>query len=178
MKVNKKEYRFYAYKLHMVKEQEIHLCSGQTIHSSFSGSKLIKKVIRKLGQTDRENFVVLMLNAKFKPIGTNLVSIGTLTRSIVQPREIIKAALNMPCKALILGHNHPSGDPSPSMEDKLITLMVMASAHLFDLEILDHINVDMDSDAYLSFADEKIIEDTKQKVSAVLNQFSTMESRV
>lgn len=172
--MNTKEYHFYAYKLHMVKEKEIHFLSDQTIHNSFSGSELIKNVIRRLGQTDRENFVVVMLNTKLKPIGTNLVSTGSLTRSIVQPREIVKAALNMPCKALILGHNHPSGDPSPSMEDRLITLMTMASAHLFDLDILDHIIVDMDSDDYLSFADEKIIEDTKRKVCSVLDQISRM----
>jgi DNA repair protein RadC len=172
MKVNTLEYHFYAYKLHMVKEREIHFLSDQTIQNSFSGSELIKKVIRQIGQTDRENFVVVMLNTKLKPIGTNLVSTGSLTQSIVQPREIVKAALNMPCKALILGHNHPSGDPSPSMEDRLITLMIMASAQLFDLDILDHIIVDMDSDAYLSFADEKIIEDTKRKVCSVLDQIS------
>lgn len=169
-----KEYQFYAYKLHMVKEQEIHFLSDQAIHNSFSGSQLIKNVIRQLGQTDRENFVVVMLNTKLKPIGTNLVSTGSLTRSIVQPREVVKAAINMPCRSLILGHNHPSGDPSPSMEDKIITRMIMASAHLFDLEILDHIIVDMDSDAYLSFADEKIIEHTKRKVCSVLDHISQM----
>ncbi len=76
----------------------------------------------------------------------------------------------MPCKALIIGHNHPSGDPSPSVEDKLITLMIMASALLFDVQVLDHINVDMDSDAYRSFADEKLIEDTKQKVMVKMDQ--------
>jgi hypothetical protein len=48
--------------------------------------------------------------------------------------------------------------------------MIMASAHLFDVQVLDHIIVDMDSDAYLSFADEKIIEDTKQKVQGVMDQ--------
>ena len=169
-----KEYHFYAYKLHMIKEQEIHFLSDQAIHNSFSGSQLIKNVIRQLGQTDRENFVVVMLNTKLKPIGTNLVSTGSLTRSIVQPREVVKAAINMPCRSLILGHNHPSGDPSPSMEDKIITRMIMASAHLFDLEILDHIIVDMDSDAYLSFADEKIIEHTKRKVCSVLDHISQM----
>ena len=164
--MNRKEYRFYAYKLHMVKEQEIFFLNRDPINNSASCSKLIKKVIRELGQTDLENFVVVMLNTKLKPIGTNLVYSGSLAQCTVQPREIIKAALNMPCKALILGHNHPSGDPSPSMEDKLITLMIMASAHLFDVQVLDHIIVDMDSDAYLSFADEKIIEDTKQNVTA------------
>ncbi|BBO83103.1 hypothetical protein DSCO28_36690 [Desulfosarcina ovata subsp. sediminis] len=173
-----KEYQFYAYKLHMVKEQEIHFLSDQAIHNSFSGSQLIKNVIRQLGQTDRENFVVVMLNTKLKPIGTNLVSTGSLTRSIVQPREVVKAAINMPCRSLILGHNHPSGDPSPSMEDKLITLMIMASAHLFDVDILDHIIVDMHSDAYLSFADEKIIEDTKRKVCSVLDQISKMQTKI
>ena len=58
------------------------------------------------------------------------------------------------------------------MEDKLINLMIVASAHLFDVQILDHLIVDMDSDAYRSFADEKIIEDTKQKVRGVMDQIS------
>ena len=168
--MNRKEYRFYAYKLHMVKEQEILFLNRDTITNSAFGARLIKKVIWELGQTDRENFVVVMLNSQLKPIGANLVSSGSLAQCTVQPREIIKAALNMPCKALMLGHNHPSGDPSPSVEDKLITLMIMASAHLFDVQVLDHIIVDMDSDAYLSFADEKIIEDTKQKVRGVMDQ--------
>lgn len=172
--MNRKEYRFYAYKLHMVKEQEILFLNRDSINNSASSSKLIKKVIKELGQTDRENFVVVMLNTRLKPIGANLVSTGSLTRCMVQPREIIKAALNMPCKALILGHNHPSGDPSPSVEDKVITLMIMASAQLFDVQILDHIIVDMDSDAYQSFADEKIIEDTKHKVHSVLDQISRL----
>ena len=56
------------------------------------------------------------------------------------------------------------------MEDKLITLMIMASAYLLDVQVLDHLIVDMDSDGYLSFADEKIIEDTKQEVMAIINQ--------
>ena len=77
---------------------------------------------------------------------------------------------------MILGHNPPSGDPSPPVEVKLITLMIMASAHLFDVQVLDHLIVDMDSDAYLSFADEKIIEDTKQEVMAIINQIpNTLE---
>ena len=172
--MNRKEYRFYAYKLHMVKEQEILFLNRESINNSASSSKLIKKVIGEIGQTDRENFVVVMLNTRLKPIGANLVSTGSLTRCMVQPREIIKAALNMPCKALILGHNHPSGDPSPSVEDKVITLMIMASAQLFDVQILDHIIVDMDSDAYQSFADEKIIEDTKHKVRGLMDQISRL----
>jgi DNA repair protein RadC len=76
----------------------------------------------------------------------------------------------MPCNDLILGHNCPSGDPSPSVEDILITLMIMASAHLFAVKIYWSFIVDMDSDAYQSLADEKIIEDTKQKVMAIINQ--------
>jgi hypothetical protein len=60
--MNRKEYRFYAYKLHMVKEKEILFLNRDPINNSASCSKLIKKVIRELGQTDRENFVVVMLN--------------------------------------------------------------------------------------------------------------------
>ena len=175
--MNKKEYRFYAYRLHMVKEQEIRFLNIDYVSNNAAGSMLIKKVIRELGQTDRENFVVVMLNTKLKPIGANLASIGSINGCMVYPREIIKAALNMPCKALILGHNHLSGDPSPSVEDKLITLMIMASAHLFDVQILDHIIVDMDSDAYQSLADEKVIDDTKNKVMAIIDQISNLVPR-
>jgi len=89
---------------------------------------------------------------------------------MVYAREIIKAALNMLGKALILFHNHPSGDLSPSVEDKLITFMIMASTHLWDVQALNHLIVGMDSDAYRSFADEKIIEDTKQKVMVIMDQ--------
>ena len=153
----------------MVKEQKILFLKRDSINNSASCSKLIKKVIREFGQTDRENFVVVMLNTKLKPIGANLASIGSINGCMVYPREI-KAVLNMPCKALILIHNQPSGNPSPSVEDKLITLMIMASAHLLDVQVLDHLIVDMDSDAYRSLADEKMIEDTKQKVMAIMDQ--------
>ena len=84
----------------MVKEQEILLLNRDPINNSASCSKLIKKVIRELGQTDRENFVVVMLNTKLKPIGANLASIGRINGCMVYPWEIIIAALNIPCKAL------------------------------------------------------------------------------
>ena len=109
--MNRKEYRFYAYRLYMVKEQEILFLKRDKITNSAFGARLIKKVIWELGQTDRENFVVVMLNTKLKPIAANLVSSGSLAQCTVQPREIIKAALNMPCNGLILGHNHPSAIP-------------------------------------------------------------------
>jgi predicted transposase YbfD/YdcC len=64
-----------------------------------------------LADTDREHFVILMLDQKNQVIGINTVSIGSLTASVVHPREVYKPAILSNCAALILGHNHPSGDP-------------------------------------------------------------------
>jgi DNA repair protein RadC len=66
---------------------------------------------------DREEFVVVLLDAKHRPIGINTVSIGSLTASIVHPREVFKPAIAGNSAALLLAHNHPSGDPTPSAED-------------------------------------------------------------
>ena len=147
-------YPLYAYRLHMVKEKEIRFLGKDRIENSSTGAKLIKAVIGAIGQTDRENFVVVMLNTKNIPVGANLVATGSLDRCMVQPREIIKAAISLPCRSLILGHNHPSGDPSPSPEDTQVTRRIMGAAEFFDIEVLDHIIVDMDSDRYHAYSDK------------------------
>ncbi len=138
------------------------------IENSSTGSKLIKAVIGAIGQTDRENFVVVMLNTKNIPVGANLVAIGSLDRCMVQPREIIKAAISLPCRSLILGHNHPSGDPSPSPEDTQVTRRIMSAAEFFDIEVLDHIIVDMDSDKYYAYSEEDIFKKMKREVKNLI----------
>lgn len=167
-----KAYEFYEYKLHMVKERQIRFLGGDQITDCVYGSKLIREVIRSIGQTDRENFVAVMLNTKLVPIGANLVGLGGLDRCTVQPRDVVKVAINLPCQSLILGHNHPSSNTDPSPEDKAITLMIMAAANLHGVTIVDHIIVDMDSDQYTSFMEDKIIDEMKQKVGRVIDQIS------
>ena len=72
----------------------------------------------RLQDADREHFMVLMLDTKNRVIGVNTVSIGILDSALVHPREVFKPAILCNASSVILAHNHPSGDPSPSMEDQ------------------------------------------------------------
>ena len=88
---------------------------------------------------DREMFVVVLLDGKNKVIGFNVVSVGSLTATLVHPREVFKPALLANAAALILVHNHPSGDPEPSAEDKAITERLQQAGDLIGIKILDHV---------------------------------------
>jgi len=101
---------------------------------------------------DREEMLAVILNSKHKIVGLHTVSIGSLTLSIVHPRETFKAAIVMNAAAIILAHNHPSGDPTPSAEDRTLTTRLSQAGALLGITVLDHIVVG--DDRYVSFADE------------------------
>jgi DNA repair protein RadC len=89
--------------------------------------------------TDKEHFLVLTLNQKNRLIGYKHVSTGSLTASLVHPREIFTAALELRAAALIFLHNHPSGDPMPSQEDVEITRRLKECGEILGFRVLDHI---------------------------------------
>lgn len=99
------------------------------------------RLIRRIGKADREHFVVILLNAKNLPLGVHLVSIGSLTASLVHPREVFKPALLANAAAFIAVHNHPSGDPSPSQDDLILTRRLQDAGRLLGIEVLDHLIV-------------------------------------
>lgn len=100
---------------------------------------------------DREQFAVCCLDAKHHIIGVNVVSVGSLTLSIVHPREVFKPAILMNAAALICAHNHPSGDPTPSAEDRALTARLQAAGDQLGIKLLDHVIL---GDArHYSFAD-------------------------
>ncbi len=103
-------------------------------------------------QADREEFLVLLLDAKNAVLGFNLVSVGTLTSSLVHPRECFKPAILGNAVAIILLHNHPSGDPAPSAEDLHITRRLREVGDIFDIKVLDHIIVG--AGRYVSLVDD------------------------
>jgi DNA repair protein RadC len=88
---------------------------------------------------DREKFVVVLLDAKHRPIGINTVSVGSLTASIVHPREVFKPAIAGNSAALLLAHNHPSGDPAPSAEDVELTKRLRDAGEFVGIRVLDHV---------------------------------------
>ncbi len=94
---------------------------------------------RQLPLEDREVFVAVLMNARNQVLGINTVSIGSLTTSIVHPREVFKAAILMNAANIILAHNHPSGDPSPSKEDIELTRRLTKAGEILGIEVLDHL---------------------------------------
>ena len=90
---------------------------------------------------DREHFVVLALDARNRPIGANTVSVGTLSASLVHPRETFKFAILANAAAVILAHNHPSGDLSPGRDDIELTQRLVKAGGIIGIEVLDHVIV-------------------------------------
>jgi len=88
-----------------------------------------------------ERFVALLLNGKHRVMGFAEVSRGTLTSSLVHPREVFAPALRELAAALIVAHNHPSGDPEPSMEDIEVTKRLSEAGKILGVPLLDHIIV-------------------------------------
>src|SRR4029434_9928578 len=105
---------------------------------------------------NREHFVILLLDQKNQVIGLNTVSIGSLTASVVHPREVFKPAILSNASSILLCHNHPSGDPLPSQEDRALTVRLFQAGKLLGIDVLDHIIVG--EGKYFSFADEGLLE--------------------
>ncbi len=88
---------------------------------------------------DREVFSALLLDAKNRLVRAVTVSVGTLTASLVHPREVFKAAIRHSAASIILVHNHPSGDPTPSREDIEVTERLVEVGKVLGIELLDHV---------------------------------------
>lgn len=111
--------------------------------------------LRHLKRLDREHFVVLHLDARNGLIGIETVSIGTLTATIVHPREVLKAALLCNSAGFIVAHNHPSGDSAPSPEDRDTTSRLAKAGLLMGIPLLDHIIISVNS--YFSFREKNLL---------------------
>jgi len=98
-----------------------------------------------LNGADREHFVVMALDTKNQPTAIQTYHIGSLNSSMSHPREIMKVAILNNAASLILGHNHPSNDPSPSQEDVQVTKRIVEVGQLLGIDVLDHIIVCDDS---------------------------------
>lgn len=106
-----------------------------------------------------EVFWILCLDAQHRCIEGSPIAItrGTLTSSLVHPREIFRAAIVAGAAALILCHNHPSGDPTPSTDDRLVTEQLVAAGRLLDMPVHDHIIIGTGTGRYTSFAEAGLL---------------------
>ena len=112
--------------------------------------------LKFLKNADREMFVLICLNTKNYVNCINLVSIGTLDRSVISPKDVIKATLLSNASSIAFVHNHPSGDPQPSPEDISMTNTLGKCADLFQIRVLDHVVV-VDDGQYLSFLEKGLL---------------------
>lgn len=102
----------------------------------------------------KELFITLHLDSKNAIVKNDTVSLGTLNASLIHPREIFKSAIKESANSIILVHNHPSGDPSPSEDDKKITEKLISAGELLDIKVLDHVIVGKNS--YYSFKEQDL----------------------
>lgn len=93
----------------------------------------------QFGSARVEQFGVMLLDTKYRVLKTRLLSVGTLDASVVHPREVFREAVTAGAAALILFHNHPSGDPSPSREDEELTRRLLVAGDVMGIEVADHV---------------------------------------
>lgn len=124
----------------------------------FSNSRdIFQRYRAQFYSVNKEYFLSLQLNSKNQLIREVLVSIGSLSTSVVHPREVFSPAVRDSTAALVLLHNHPSGDPSPSREDRELTQRLCRAGKILGIRILDHIV--LGNDDYFSFADAGLIDE-------------------
>jgi len=121
----------------------------------FTSPQQVFEMFRDLVNEAREHFLALHLDTKNKIICLDRVSVGSLNQSIVHVREVMKSALLSSAAAIILIHNHPSGDPTPSNEDIVITRRLKEAGELIGIPVLDHIIIG--EGQYISFVEKGLL---------------------
>jgi DNA repair protein RadC len=108
------------------------------INNDQDAYELVKE---EMVNSDREIFLSIMLTVRNELIGVETVSIGSVTASIITPREVFKSAILANAVSVILCHNHPSGDLTPSREDISVTKKLIETGELLGIKVLDHLIV-------------------------------------
>lgn len=121
----------------------------------YTSPEQVSSLFSFLTRETKEYFFCLHLDGKNKILCFDCVSVGSLNQSLVHPRELFKTALLSSAAGIILVHNHPSGDPSPSSEDIAITRRLKEAGELLGIRVLDHVIVG--SDGTCSFADRGLV---------------------
>ena len=139
--------------IQMVKERKL-LYNGNRLTMPQQAAEAFCSLV---GNPDRECFVAMLLDGKNRITALHLVSQGSLNQSIVHPRETFKAAILANAAAVILAHNHPTGDLTPSSEDIAITRRLKEAGDLLGIKVLDHVIIDTDSRNNSSFVERGLI---------------------
>ncbi|MEQ1843981.1 MAG: DNA repair protein RadC [Nitrospira sp.] len=104
-----------------------------------------------LEDQDREHMYGVFLDTKHRIIGMHHIAMGSMNQAIIHPREVFKCAILLNAAALVIAHNHPSGDPTPSAEDRLLTKRLADAGEILGITLLDHLVIG--DNRFYSFAD-------------------------
>ena len=148
-----KSYRLPIYTVTLVRDG----CVKSVREACDTASKAAALFWPLIGGKDREHFAVLMVDARSKPIGLSVVSIGTVSASLVHPRELFKPAILAGAAAIVVAHNHPSGEVTPSPEDKDATRRIVRAGELLGVPCLDHVILGVEQGEKFSFKEAGII---------------------
>jgi DNA repair protein RadC len=148
-----KEYT--KYKLQLIAEETITTEREYVIKSTKDVADFLKDICQ-LHLCPEENFVQIVMNAKGKVIGWKTVAIGELSSCIVHPREVFKFAIATNGFAVIIAHNHPSGDPTPSNEDVRVTKRLKDAGELLGIPVMDSMVIG-EGNSYVSLKGEGLV---------------------
>jgi len=121
----------------------------------FLTPKEIWEELRDLRNHKKEHFVIFYLDSRNQEIKREIISIGSLNANLVHPREVFEPAIRNLAAQIIVAHNHPSGDPTPSEDDLEITRRLIESGKILGIEVIDHIIVAKNK--FFSFKEKKLI---------------------
>ena len=141
----------------MNSSMEIKRFNRHKIHNSTKVKEILLTILNLENEIDRdkEHFWAIGLNSNNSIIFIELVTLGILNSSLVHPREVFRFAILKGVAAIIVAHNHPSGNPFPSPQDKEITEKLVASGKILDILVLDHVIITADD--HFSFRDENLM---------------------
>ncbi|MCR5481370.1 MAG: DNA repair protein RadC [Clostridia bacterium] len=131
-------------------------CTAFEQPSVSSSSDVATMFMEEMRYLKKEVFRVLLLNSKGRIISTETVSVGNINSAFANPREVFSPALKRGAAAVIAVHNHPGGDPQPSMDDKVTTARLFEAGKLLGVQFLDHIIIG--DGRYISFREEQLLD--------------------
>lgn len=111
--------------------------------------------LKDIRDNKKEHFVIFFLDSRNQEIKREVISVGSLNTNLVHPREVFEPAVRYLAAQIIIAHNHPAGDPSPSQEDSVITKQLVDAGKLLGIEVKDHIIVSKTN--FFSFKEHKLL---------------------
>ena len=140
-----------------VKTIRLHEQSAQPANSPENFRELWEKYVTASDwyDPDKEALVVFLLNSRYNCIGFNLVSLGGLTETSAHPREILRPAIAAAAHSIVIAHNHPSGDPTPSDADRRFTRRQREACETMGIPLLDHVVIG--NGTYFSFREHGML---------------------